>query len=75
MDKNLALKIYNNFDKQDIDLLMDYADSQISIMHSYLEKAETIELVRKYQGIIAGMNKLKMMREDAVNILKQEGKT
>ncbi len=74
MNKQLALKIYNMFTKEHIDLLIAYADAQIELAHSHLEKAETIEVVRKHQGIIAGMNKLKSIRDDAYGILKLEGK-
>lgn len=72
MDKQLALKINNSFTKPMVDLLIEYADTQIERHKSYLVGAETIEEVRKYQGFIAGMNALKRIKEDAFNVLKDK---
>lgn len=72
MDKQLALKINNSFTKPLVDLLIEYADSQIEKYKSYLVGSETIEEVRKYQGFIAGMQALKRIKDDAFNVLKDK---
>ena len=43
---------------------LDYLDEQIALLHNSMESARQVEDVYRMQGQIAGLRRLKMMRED-----------
>lgn len=41
-----------------------YLDAQIAVLHTSMESARQVEDVYRMQGQIAGLRRLKMMKED-----------
>jgi hypothetical protein len=71
-DKNLALKIVQSFDKEQMDILNEVTDIFIKQAHLNLEGAQSFEFVTRQQGIIFAMKKIKNIRDDALTVLKEK---
>lgn len=54
------------------DILNEYVNYRISMLHSQLERAKDLQRIAEIQGAIDELRLLSKLRETAVNVLKVE---
>lgn len=66
MNKQLCERIVQTFDYKTMEVLKDYIQSRIDVIHNRLERESDPDIFRRQQGMIEELRTLSKIREYAV---------